>query len=903
MKATELLQKQHREIEQLLERVKTSGDDKAVREELAKLLVAHTGIEEEIFYPAVRRPRPSLPSPRSRSTGSSTTSSGGSSPARPTATSGTPRIDVLEEVVLLHIRKEENDLFRTAERALGAEALVGLGAEMEPRFRELSTAGYRKPLDRAILTNTPHLVVTRARSTTATTKKPARRAAAPEKAATKTKRRAATQRPAAGARKGRRDHAPRQHRRRLPRARGGVSAPRREPSPPSPPGRFPLQGGHEEHLRRPGHPRSLRLHVRHLPARRVRPAPWRGSRIRSRSCSRTCSATRTAGSSGARTSRRSLHWDPKAEPSQEIAFTRRRVLLQDFTGVPAVVDLAAMREAMNAARRRPEAHQPAPAGRARHRPLGAGRRVRLRRPRSGRTPSSSSSATASATPFLHWGQQAFTNFRVVPPDTGICPPGEPRVPRARRDAERGRRDVAYPDTLVGTDSHTTMINGLGVLGWGVGGIEAEAAMLGQPVSMLIPQVVGFKLTGKLPEGATATDLVLTVTQMLRKKGVVGKFVEFFGPGLAELPLADRATIANMAPEYGATWASSRSTRRRSPTCASPGGPRSRSQLVEAYCKEQGLFRTPRQRRSPSSPTRSSSTSAPSSRRSPARRARRTASRSPTSKTSVPQRALDERCRGSPRAGAPRERRRAGRRRSTATDVRRCTTARSSSRRSRAARTPRTRRCSWPPASSRRRRSRRGSRAAPVGEDVARPRLEGRHRVPREGGPHCRTSRSSASTSSATAARPASATAARCPTPVAEGHQRRGPRRRRACSPATATSRAASTPRCAPNYLASPPLVVAYALAGTSTSISTTEPLGTGNDGKPVFLKDIWPTRRRGRATPSAQRVRREQFQKQLRARLRRRRGVAEARACPTGELYAWDDEVDLREAPAVLRRT
>jgi hemerythrin-like domain-containing protein len=203
MKATELLQKQHREIEQLLERVKTSGDDKAVREELAKLLVAHTGIEEEIFYPAVHKAAPELTLAAIEEHGLIDYELGRLIAGKADSDTRDAQLDVLEEIVLLHIRKEENDLFRTAERALGVEALVHLGAEMEPRFRELSTAGYLKPLDRAIVTNTPHLIAIRATRARATPKKPARRATAPKKAVTKPKRRAATQRPAAGARKGR----------------------------------------------------------------------------------------------------------------------------------------------------------------------------------------------------------------------------------------------------------------------------------------------------------------------------------------------------------------------------------------------------------------------------------------------------------------------------------------------------------------------------------------------------------------------------------------------------------------------------------------------------------------------------------------------------------------------------
>jgi aconitate hydratase len=245
-------------------------------------------------------------------------------------------------------------------------------------------------------------------------------------------------------------------------------------------------------------------------------------------------------------------WDAKAEPSREIAFMPARVLMQDFTGVPAIVDLAAMRDAMKKLGGDAEKINPlVPAelvidhsvqvdeyGSAKAYDLNAALEFQRNRERYA---------------FLKWGQTAFRNFSAVPPGMGICHQVNLEyLARVVFTKEENGATVAYPDTLVGTDSHTTMINGLGVLGWGVGGIEAEAAMLGQPVSMLVPQVVGFKLTGKLREGATATDLVLTVTEMLRKFGVVGKFVEFYGPGISELPLADRATIANMAPEYGAT---------------------------------------------------------------------------------------------------------------------------------------------------------------------------------------------------------------------------------------------------------------------------------------------------------------------------------------------------------------
>ncbi|MBX7078247.1 MAG: aconitate hydratase AcnA [Nannocystaceae bacterium] len=286
-------------------------------------------------------------------------------------------------------------------------------------------------------------------------------------------------------------------------------------------------------------------------------------------------------------------WDPKAEPDHEIGFHPARVLLQDFTGVPVVVDLAAMRQAIAKMGGNPQRINPlAPVDLvidhsvqvdhfARPDALSLNTRLEYERNR-------------ERYAFLRWGQNALSNFRAVPPGTGICHQVNLEYLARTVWTKPGAGGLvqAFPDTVVGTDSHTTMVNGLAVLGWGVGGIEAEAAMLGQPMSMLIPQVVGFKLHGTLPEGATATDLVLTVTQMLRKHGVVNKFVEFYGPGLASLSLPDRATIANMAPEYGATCgffpvddetlAYLRLTNRPAESIA----------LVEAYCKAQGLFRTP-----------------------------------------------------------------------------------------------------------------------------------------------------------------------------------------------------------------------------------------------------------------------------------------------------------------------
>ncbi|HRJ26606.1 MAG TPA: aconitate hydratase AcnA [Fimbriimonadaceae bacterium] len=282
-----------------------------------------------------------------------------------------------------------------------------------------------------------------------------------------------------------------------------------------------------------------------------------------------------------------LQWNPQAEPSQEIQFSPARVLLQDFTGVPCVVDLAAMRDAMARLGGDPNKINPL-------------QPVELVIDHSVQVDVYGTAAAATINldlefernqeryEFLKWGQKALDNFKVVPPNTGIC--HQVNLEYLARVVFRNEKTgEAYPDTLVGTDSHTTMINGLGVLGWGVGGIEAEAAMLGQPVSMLLPQVVGFKLTGKLPEGATATDLVLTVTEMLRKHGVVGKFVEFYGPGLADLPLADRATIANMAPEYGATCGIFPVDEETLRYLRISGRDENHIAFVEAYMREQGLF--------------------------------------------------------------------------------------------------------------------------------------------------------------------------------------------------------------------------------------------------------------------------------------------------------------------------
>jgi aconitate hydratase len=283
-------------------------------------------------------------------------------------------------------------------------------------------------------------------------------------------------------------------------------------------------------------------------------------------------------------------WDPNAEPDTEIAFAPARILMQDFTGVPAVVDLAAMRDAMKALGGDPAVVNPqipaelvidhsviadsyGTAGSFAH------------------NAALEFSQNEERYKFLRWGQTAFDTLRVVPPDTGICHQVNLEY-LSRVVFTNETTGQAYPDTLLGTDSHTTMVNGLGVLGWGAGGIEAEAAMLGQPVSMLIPRVVGFKLTGTLPEGSTATDLVLTVTEMLRRHGVVGKFVEFYGDGLAELPLANRATIGNMSPEFGSTCAIFPIDEESLRYLTLTGRPAAQIALVEAYAKEQGLWHDP-----------------------------------------------------------------------------------------------------------------------------------------------------------------------------------------------------------------------------------------------------------------------------------------------------------------------
>ena len=282
-------------------------------------------------------------------------------------------------------------------------------------------------------------------------------------------------------------------------------------------------------------------------------------------------------------------WDATAEPNHEIQFTPARVIMQDFTGVPCVVDLATMREAVTALGGDPTKVNPlAPAEMVIDHSVIA--EVFGNTSAFARNTEIEYQRNRERYQFLRWGQTAFNDFKVVPPGTGIV--HQVNIEHLARVVFPRVVDgvlQAYPDTCVGTDSHTTMVNGLGVVGWGVGGIEAEAAMLGQPVSMLIPRVVGFKLTGKLPEGTTATDLVLTITEMLREHKVVGKFVEFYGEGVSEVPLANRATIGNMSPEYGSTIAVFPIDFLTTDYLRLTGREESQIALVEAYAKTQGLW--------------------------------------------------------------------------------------------------------------------------------------------------------------------------------------------------------------------------------------------------------------------------------------------------------------------------
>ena len=357
-------------------------------------------------------------------------------------------------------------------------------------------------------------------------------------------------------------------------------------------------GSSRGQLRCQGHAGRGTAVLRDLPARRGRGRRASTStrcRTASRCCWRTCCAPRTARTSPPTTSGRSPAGTPTPSPDKEIQFTPARVIMQDFTGVPVRRRPRHHARGDGRPRRRPAEDQPARAGRAGHRPLRDRRRLRhaggVRAQRRDRV-----RAQQGALPVPALGPGRLRRLQGRPARHRHRPPGQHRAPGPRRLHPRATTDdgtsSAYPDTCVGTDSHTTMVNGIGVVGWGVGGIEAEAAMLGQPVSMLIPRVVGFKLTGELPEGATATDLVLTITEMLRKHGVVGKFVEFYGDGVSALPLANRATIGNMSPEFGSTIAVFPIDEETTKYLELTGRSEEQLALVEAYAKEQGLWHDP-----------------------------------------------------------------------------------------------------------------------------------------------------------------------------------------------------------------------------------------------------------------------------------------------------------------------
>ena len=476
--------------------------------------------------------------------------------------------------------------------------------------------------------------------------------------------------------------------------------------------------------------------------------------------------------------------------------------------------------------------------------------------------------------FLRWGQTAFRNFRVVPPDTGIV--HQVNIEYLARVVCRvggNGRAVAYPDTVFGTDSHTTMVNGLGVVGWGVGGIEAEAAMLGQPSSMLIPPVVGYRLTGRLPEGTTATDLVLTITEALRKKGVVGTFVEFFGPGLKHLTIADRATLGNMCPEYGATIAIFPIDDMTLDYLRLTGRDEAQVALVEAYAKAQGLFRTDATpdaaysdtleldlgdgRAEPRGPAaaagsraaRGAKASFASGAAGDLQKGIKKPARPPAAASGAAAAAVAEAVTTQLEHGSV-----------VIAAITSCTNTSNPSVMIAAGLVAK-------------KAVERGLTTKAVGEDQPGARLEGRDRLPRQGRPAVSIWTRSGSTWSATAARRASATAARCRT--------RSPRKcaiaawwSARCCRAIAISKGRIQQDVRANYLASPPLVVAYALAGSLNVDLTTEPLGTGQDGRPVYLKDIWPTEQEIQQHDARRRVRGD-VPPAVRERVRRRRALAQ----------------------------
>jgi aconitate hydratase len=529
-----------------------------------------------------------------------------------------------------------------------------------------------------------------------------------------------------------------------------------------------------------------------------------------------------------------LRWDPKATPAHEIAFTPARVIMQDFTGVPCVVDLAAMREAIvrlggDAKRVNPLApaelvidHSVQVDEYGTPRALKDNTAIEFQR-------------NGERYAFLRWGQSAFSNLAVVPPNTGIVHQVNLEyLGRVVFDREDARGRIAYPDTLVGTDSHTTMINGLGVLGWGVGGIEAEAAMLGQPVTMLIPQVVGFRLSGELPAGATATDLVLTVTEMLRKKGVVERFVEFFGDGLAGLPLADRATIANMSPEFGSTVAIFPIDEETIRYLELSGRAQEQVALVTAYAKAQGLWRSTGMREAQYTDILELDlgTVVPSLAGPKRPQDRVPLDRAQTVSRAAVEKAAEERRRQTPAAsgratavidGSPAEIR------DNAVVIAAITSCTNTSNPAvmvgagllaRNARARGLKAKPWVKTSLS-----PGSRV--VTDYLTKAGLQGDLEsvgfyTTGYGCQSCIGNSGPLRPEISAAIRQADVTAAA----VLSGNRNFEGR---------------VHPEVKLNFLASPPLVVAYALAGTMDIDLTRDPLGTGTDGKPVYLKDVWPS--------------------------------------------------------------
>ena len=638
------------------------------------------------------------------------------------------------------------------------------------------------------------------------------------------------------------------------------------------------------------------------------------------------------------------NWDPNAEPDQEIQFTPARVVMQDFTGVPCIVDLATMREAMAELGGDPQKINPlAPAEMVIDHSVIADifgtpdsfeRNVEIEYERNG-----------ERYQFLRWGQGAFSDFKVVPPGTGIVHQVNiEHLARVIFPRQEGDRVLAYPDTCVGTDCHTTMVNGLGVLGWGVGGIEAEAAMLGQPVSMLIPRVVGFKLTGELPDGATATDLVLTITEMLREHGVVGKFVEFYGAGVSAVPLANRATIGNMSPEFGSTAAMFpideetitylELTGRSQGAGRAGRGLRQGAGPLARRVPRAGVLRVPRARprhdrpvdrrpEAPAGPRRDHrGQGRRSARRCRLRRRRRcdsdpddAAAASRLQRRRVGRGELPGLRPGQPVRARQRPGRQAAPRRRTATAARRPglqADPRGHGGRHGDRGRPRPRRDRrhhllhqhLEPAGDDRRRAagqeRRRARAdqQAVGEDDAGPRVQGRHGLLREGRAH-----------------PVPGEARLLPgrlrlhdlhrqlRPAARAGQQGGQRgrpRRRLGALGQPQLRGPDQPRRQDELPGLPPLVIAYALAGSMDVDLNNDPLGQDPDGNDVFLHDIWPSPQEvQRVIDHA--VSAEMFSKDY-ADVFAGTEQWQNLPTPTGDTFEWDPQSTYVRQSPVLRR-